>query len=255
VVHARPQLSRDPLGRAEGEPLRIPVLLLLTTALGCATAQTSRMQEPPVTEEDSQTVSLFPSDAAVLSDEAIAKILDTKVRLPQHVRVALLHIEHRSAGRFWGWGPYWTTIGPSAQQEVAAAVVGVLQGSSRIQHAASLPTFLLPEKATVGHLREAAARFQADIVFVYRTDCQAYERYRFFEANQAKAFCSAESALLDVRSGIVPFTARSLRDFTVDQQNSDAGFLETVRNAEAQAFTAALEENARALVGFLDGRP
>jgi hypothetical protein len=107
----------------------------------------------------------------------------------------------------------------------------------------------------VGHLREAAARFQADVVFVYRTDCQAYERYRFFQASQAKAFCSAESALLDVRSGIVPFTTRSLRDFTVAEESSDAGFLETVRNAETHAFTAALEENARGLNGFLSRRP
>jgi hypothetical protein len=40
-------------------------------------------------------------------------------------------------------------------------------------------------------------------------------------------------------------------DFSVAQQGSDAGFLETVRKAETQAFTAALEESARALVGFL----
>lgn len=233
--------------------MRILMLLLLAAAVGCAgpPGATSRMQEGAVTEEEGQAVSLFPGDAEILSDEAIAKILDTKVRLPPRLRIALLHIEHRSAGRFWGWGPYWTTIGPSAQQEVAAAVSGVLRGAPRVQHASNLPTFLLPEKATVGHLREAAARFQADVVFVYRTDCQAYERYRFFQAAQAKAFCSAESALLDVRSGIVPFTARSLRDFTVTQESSDAGFLETVRKAETQAFTAALEENAQGLVGFL----
>src|SRR5215470_17080638 len=118
---------------------------------------------PPPTEE--KAVSLFPSDAAILPDDAINKILDAKVRLPQHLRLALIHIEHRSAGRFWGWGPYWTAIGPSAQQEVAAAVIGVLRTSPRIENADNLPTFLLPEKATVGHLREAAARFQADAVF------------------------------------------------------------------------------------------
>ena len=57
------------------------------------------------------------------------------------------------------------------------------------------------------------------------------------------------------RSGVVPFTTRSLRDFTVDKQSSDAGFLETVRKAEAQAFTSALDGNARALVGFLAQHP
>lgn len=232
--------------------MRISLSLVLVAALGCATS-VPRTQEAPATPEE-QTVSLFPSDAAVLSDEAIAKILDTKVALPRKASVALLHIEHRSAGRFWGWGPYWTALGPTVQQETAAAVSAVLSSSPRIRDAANLPTFLLPEKATVGHLREAAARSQADLVFVYRTDCQAYERYRFFQANQARAFCSAESALFDVRSGIVPFTTRALEEFTVEQRSSDAGFLETVRNAEARAFTDALEVNARALIVFLGER-
>lgn len=233
--------------------MRISVLLVLVAVLGCSTTPTSRTQEPTTPED--QTISLFPSDAAVLSDEAIAKILDTKVQLPRKASVALLHIEHRSAGRFWGWGPYWTALGPTVQQETAAALIAVLKSSPRIRDASNLPAFLLPEKATVGHLREAAARSQSDLVFVYRTDCQAYERYRFFQATQARAFCSAESALLDVRSGIVPFTTRALEEFTVDQRSSDAGFLETVRNAEARAFTHALEVNARALVGFLGERP
>ena len=227
------------------------LLSLSAVALACTPIQPVDRGASRTPPEEEKAVSLFPSDAAVLPDDAIAKILDAKVRLPQHIRLALIHIEHRSVGRFWGWGPYWTAIGPSAQQEVAAAVIGVLRTSPRIESADNLPTFLLPEKATVGHLREAAARFQADAVFVYRTDCQGYERTRFFQASQAKAFCSAEAALLDVRSGLVPFTTRSLDDFTVTEESSDASFLETVRKAELKAFTAALEDDAKALVGYL----
>ena len=233
--------------------MRLIGSILLLAALGCAGPAPRAAGEGPGAPADAQPISLFPSDAEVLSDEAITKILDAKARLPQRLRVALLHIEHRSAGRFWGWGPDWTALGPSAQQQVSTALIRVLQDSPRVRSASSLPTFLLPEKPTVGHLREAAARFQADALLIYRTDCQAYERNRIFHATEAKAFCSAEAALLDVRSGIVPFTTRTLRDFTVAEQSSDAGFLETVRNAETQAFTAALEENARALVAFLAG--
>src|SRR5262245_57950455 len=225
-------------------------MLLSAVTLACTPIQpVSRLAEAPLQED--KGVSLFPSDAAILPDDGINKILEAKVRLPQHLRLALIHIEHRSMGRFWGWGPYWTAVGPSAQQEVAAAVIGVLRTSPRIENADNLPTFLLPEKPTVGHLREAAARFQADAVFVYRTDCQGYERTRFFQADQAKAFCSAEAALLDVRSGLVPFTARSLDDFTVTHESSDASFLETVRKAELRAFVAALEDDAKALVRYL----
>lgn len=226
-------------------------VLLVAGVVGCASTASIPKAHPGSAEVDS-TVSLFPSDSEILSDEAIARILDAPPRLPPQVRIALLHIQHQSATRFWGWGPYWTALAPSAQQELAATMVASLRRSARVEDASYLPGFLLPEKPSVGHLREAAARFQADAIFVYQTDCQAYERYRLFQANQVKAFCSAESALLDVRSGIVPFTSRSIRDFTVEEARSDANFLETVRHAETRAFTAALEENAGNLVAFLD---
>lgn len=228
-------------------------MIPLVVALGCTTTQPPMSARPDPAPE-ARTVSLFPSDAAILSDEAIASILDTSLRLPDRARIALLHIDHGSVGRFWGWGPFWGAIAPAARQEVTASVTAALRSSPRIRDAATLPTFLLPEKPTVGHLREAAARTQVDLVLIYRTDCQAYQRSRLFAASQARAFCSAESALLDVRSGVVPFTSRALRDFTVEQQSSDAGFPETVRKAEAQAFIAALEENALAVVAFLNAQ-
>jgi hypothetical protein len=175
---------------------------------------------------EERSVSLFPSDAAVLPDDAIGRILDAKIRLPQSLRIALLHIEHHSAGRYLGWGPC-------------------------VREAASLPTFLLPEKPTVGHLREAAARFQVDAVFIFRTDCEAYDREHAFRATEVKAYCTAESALLDVRSGVVPYTDRTHQDFEL-KQGSDESLLETMRAAEATAFTNALEDNARGLVLYLD---
>ncbi len=230
--------------------MALRVLLLLSlTCVGCVTGHAQPARIEPAAEEAS--VSLFPSDAAVLADEAIARILDAPSRLPDRTEVALLHIDHRSAGRFWGFGPYWTAIAPATHQVLTDKVAAALRTSGGIARAADLPSFLLPEKPAVGQLREAAARFQADAVFVYRTDCQAHMRHRFLRTDQVKAFCLAESVLLDVRSGLVPFTSRALRDFTVDQSYS-RDFAETVREAETAAFSAALEDNALQLVRQLE---
>ncbi|HVH04911.1 MAG TPA: hypothetical protein VNE71_02795 [Myxococcota bacterium] len=238
---------------------RLAALALPVTLAACSTP--APVAAPPGASAAAEEValdapiSLFPGDAEILSDDAIARILDAPDRLPKSVRLALLHIEHRSASRFWGWGPFWTTIGPSAQQALTTAIAGRLEASPRVSTVALLPTFLLPERPGVGHLREAGARFRADAILVYRTDCQAYERHRAFRVSRAKAFCSAETALLDVRTGIVDYATRSLRDFEVPQQSSDANFLETVRNAETQAYTAALEENAKSVVGYFGEAP
>ena len=233
--------------------IRATLLLLCLHALGCATTPSvpSPALPPPGQEP---TVSLFPSDSAVLSDEAISRILEASPRLPEGARLALIHVDHRSAGRFWGFGPYWTAIAPATHQGLTDTLAAALRKSGRIARASDLPSFLLPEKPAVGQLREAAARFQADGVFVYRTDCQAYSRYRLLRTNQVKAFCMAESVLLDVRSGLVPFTGRALRDFTVDQSYAK-DFAETVREAETAAFTAALEDSALQLVRQLEAAP
>jgi hypothetical protein len=226
--------------------LRMLLLLSLTCA-GCATTPgvPTGSGRPPT--EEASSISLFPSDAAILGDEAISRILDASPRLPDRTEIALLHFDHRSAGRFWGFGPYWTAIAPATHQVLTDKVAAALRTSQRVAGAADLPSFLLPEKPAIPQLREAASRFHADAVLVYRTDCQAYSRNRFLRTDQVKAFCMAESVLLDVRSGLVPFAGRSLRDFTVDQSYS-RDFAETVGEAETVAFTAALEDNALQLV-------
>jgi hypothetical protein len=234
--------------------MRTLAFLTLLIASGCASVAT---QQParPIAEgvEQPSPASLFPSDSAVLDDAEIGRILRTQVRLPAHVRVALLHVDHRSAGRYYGW--YSHVLGRTAtpKVELNPSLVETLRSSSKIQDASYLPDFLVPEKPTVGHLREAAARYQSDLLFLFKSDCQLYDRYRFLRADEAKAYCIVDSAVLDTRTGIVPFTSRSRQDVTLEQQRSDAEFAETLRNAEVAALDQAMQENAENLVRFLGG--
>ena len=228
--------------------------LLFTSA--CASVATERPAMPiaePV--ESSSAVSLFPSDSTVLDDAAIDRILKAQVRLPPQVRIALLHMDHRSSGRFYGWYGYVFGRTATPKVELNPRLIDTLRSSGRIQDASYLPDFLVPEKPTVGHLREAAARYQSDLLFLFTSDCQLYDRYRFLRADEAKAYCVVDSAVLDTRTGIVPFTSRSRQDVTLAGQDSDAEFAETLRNAEAVALDKAMQENATNLIRFLSARP
>lgn len=225
-------------------------LLLSLSACGTGGATGIRSSGPGALDVQDLSTSLFPSDSEVLSDEQIIAVLEARAALPPKVKLTLLHLQHQSATRFWGYGPYWAALLPGTRQELASKLIAGVAESPRVAEAAFLPGFLLPEKPSVGHLREAAARFQADGVLLYETDCQAYENYRFLRATQAKAFCRVEVALLDVRTGIVPFTHEVLRDFTVEEQSSDANLLETVRRAEAEALAQSLSDSALALVAW-----
>jgi hypothetical protein len=45
-----------------------------------------------------------------------------------------------------------------------------------------------------------------DLLLVYQAACRTSERFRMFQANHAKGLCNVEAVVLDVRTGIVPFT-------------------------------------------------
>jgi hypothetical protein len=103
-------------------------------------------------------------------------------------------------------------------------------------------------------LREAAARYQADLLMVYRTYCRSFERYRLFAADQSRAFCGVEAVLLDTRTGLVPFTSVVLKSFEAIENDSDLNFDETMLKAQLQATTDALSEVSSEIVTFLAGR-
>ena len=138
-----------------------------------------------------------------------------------------------------------------AGADVQMKLVGKLRSSPLVYDASFLPGLLIPQKRTVGHYREAAARFQADLLLVYRPSCRTYEKFRFLAPNEAKSFCNVEAVLLDTRTGIVPFTVVASRDFVVRKTSEDFDLNEMRRRAELEALSAALGEAGDELVAFL----
>ena len=230
----------------------LAVVVAASLSLGCSTVASqpsARFAVDSNYSRDESEASLFPSDAEVLSDDQIRRILETQVTVPDSARVAILHLSHRSLGRYYSWSNYYG--GTAAERRTDEALVRELQDSPSISDAAYLPSLLLPPKRSVPRLREAAARFQSDLLFVFTTDCQVFSRSRVFADDESKAKCSAEAALLDVRTGVVPFTAKSEEEFLVKKQDSDLDFAETIERAETRASGTAVRATARALVQFL----
>jgi hypothetical protein len=188
--------------------------------------------------------SLFSADAEVLSDEAIERILEFDYSPPKLARVALMPFGRE----MWsGWSEELSV----ASDQMRAQVLDQLKTSPRVYDASYLPSILIPEQKTVPHLREAAARYQADLLLVYRSYCRSFERYRFFSASESKAYCGVEGVLLDTRTGLVPFTSVVLETFESQEADTDANFRETVLKAQLQATTNALAGVVREIVGFL----
>ena len=188
--------------------------------------------------------SLFSGDAETLSDDAIQKILAYKYESPALSRIALMPFGREV------WSS-WSEELAIASESIESKVLDELRASPSVYDASYLPSILVPETRTVPHLREAAARYQADLLLVYRSYCQSFERYRFFAADKSRAYCGVEAVLLDTRTGLVPFTTVVTRTYDVVENKTDTNFRETRLRAQLDATAAAMGDVSTEIVQFL----
>ena len=228
-------------------------LALLVTLTGCQAGldKTSSltMSSAEYQSRPPATTSLFATDEAVLSGASIEQILGSKVVIPKKARLAVLQFGHRDS---WRW---WSEDLSQLSQEVEASSITRLQRSARFADVSLLPALMVPEKKSVPYLREAAARYQADLLLVYQTSGRAYNRPKIIGPDEVKARQVVEAILLDVRTGIVPFASTSAQEFTAKKSKDDFNFSETIAKAELKAVGLGLTKVADDLARFVEAVP
>ena len=103
-----------------------------------------------------------------------------------------------------------------------------------------MPGLLVPDKRTVPYLREAGARFQADLLLIYTTRVRTFRRDRMIGVDEVRAEAIAESVLLDVRTGIIVHSALGSERIEARRTPGDLDFNETVSKAQVEAMGKAL---------------
>lgn len=102
------------------------------------------------------------------------------------------------------------------------------------------------------YLREAGARFQADLILIYTTRVRNFQHDRLLGgADEVRAETSTEAVLLDVRTGVVIHSAQSSEAISTRKTPGDLNFSQTVAKAEAEAGGKALLKLADSVVAFL----
>ena len=227
---------------------RLLTLLVATSALAACTVPVTTMERPEAYYDTAvvadQTESLFAGDAETLSDEAIGAILAYRYQPPPQSRIALMPFGRE----IWS---SWSEEFALASEAMQRDVIGKLRASPRVYDASYLPSILIPQNRNVPHLREAAARYQADLLLVYRSYCQSFDRYRWFRPDEVRAHCGVEAVLLDTRTGLVPFTTVVTEAYDIVASEDDVNIRETRYRAQADATAKALAEVSDEIVRFL----
>ncbi len=225
--------------RAPG--VMVPLFCLV---MGCASQRShefSPMYEAGYAQRDEMEDSLFKSDTAVLSNEAIREILSKKITIPSKCSLAVVQLRrhryyHQGAGN---------------EAEYLKLISKGLAESPRIKRATQIPDILLPKKLSIPALREAAARLQCELVLIYRIHEDIRYRGHFFSRDTAKVYSSVEGVLLHTRTGIIPFTVIADQEHKAEETRKDReerGLQERTRH---EATVKAMEKLNVELRGFL----
>jgi len=224
-----------------------PIVLTLLMSCGCLKKAAMPPPPPPpetILGEDNENLqqSLFKGDQAVLSDQDIARILGTQVSLADRHRLAILSLSPINL---------WSEDLAEIETKNFDNLLQALKSSPQLTDVRFLPSLLVPEKRTVPYLREAAARIQADLLFVYTARIQSFRRDRFLKSDEVHAQCVAESVLLDVRTGIVVQTGHAIENISMKKTPADLNFGETVGRAQSEARGKAVLSLANAVNVYL----
>ncbi len=193
-------------------------------------------------DNDRLQESLFKGDQAVLSNQDIDRILTARITLTDRHRLAVLRLNSRNI---------WYQEIADLETQNSERFLKALASTPQFTQVRFLPTLLIPERRTVPYLREAAARFQADLLLIYGTSVRTFQRDRLIGADEVHAEAVVESVLLDVRTGIVIHTAQAAEGITANKTQGFVIFSQTVSKDQTEATGKALMKLADAVTGFV----
>jgi hypothetical protein len=229
------------------------ICAMLCVLAGCDQAVVSTspdyMRSAGYQRREAATESLFASDDEALRGESIEKILSVKVVIPDKARLAILRL---------GPDTYWSRPSDDVarlDRDIEKDFIGQLRNCGRLSDASLLPSLMVPSRRTVPHLRLASARYQADLLLIYRSASRFHDKQRLIGSDEIKAQCTVEAILLDVRTGLVPFASVAAQEYVGKKSEKEFDFAETVARAEMKAVSTALGQVAGDLTRFLDGIP
>jgi hypothetical protein len=198
------------------------------------------------------TQSLFNDRSSTISEESIQKILEGSYRLPKQLRVAVVRLEPTAQQRRIYWN-YWSDEQYlKTQQSYLDLFSEKLRQSARVTSLSIIPDLLISRAPSFTSIREAAVRMQADVVVVYAIASDLYSRYKLFSKPDLKAFATTQLILLDVKTGLVPFSAIVTKDVLSQRRKEELDNAEAAGRVQHEAVLLTINEVGLQLVAALN---
>lgn len=231
-----------------------PIILLVVIA-GLITSCTTQRQVAANTDYPNGdtliTQSLFNDKSSTIPEENIQKILDGTYKLPQQIRVAIVKLETPSQLKryYWNDEQYLKT-----QQSYLELFSEKFKQSSRVTKISIMPDLLISKSPSFTAIREAAVRMQADIVVVYSITSDLYSKYKLFSKADIKAFATTQLIVLDVRTGLVPFSTIVTKDYLSQKGKEELDNNEASKRIQNEAALMTINDIGQQIITFLNAK-
>ena len=233
-------------------------LVLLIVLSSCSTSKQQLGQSAPnylvrgYSEPDPPiTKSLFNDKSATISEENIQKILEGNFSLPNDLRVSIVRLASTQNYRTH----YWNDEGYlKAQQEYLDLFTSSFGQSKRVKKVSKIPNLLISNNPTFTNIREAAVRTQSDIVVIYAIDSDLYSKYKLFSKSVIKAFATTQLIILDVRTGLIPFSVIATKEYQSKRKENELNDNEAANRIKNEAVLLTIEEISQKINNFLEDK-
>lgn len=173
-----------------------------------------------------------------LSEKDIQKILNSRVKLKKNLNIAVTRL----------------TLNNDFQRiddDIAKKLYLRKNWGRKAQSIIPVPQLLIEAPINLSSLRRSAVLLQADLLVVIAPRSIADWEYNFFDENTAKATTSLEIIVLDIRTGVVPFTSIITESVELKKVNNDYSNEEMIERARSESEKKALFQVSEQVAGFL----
>lgn len=200
------------------------------------------------------TQSLFSDKSSTISEENIQKILDGTYKLPQQLRVAIVRLEPAPQYKRYYWN-YWSDEQYlKTQQSYLDLFAEKFKQSSRVIKLSTIPDLLISKSPSFTNIREAAVRMQADIAVVYAITSDIYSKYKLFSKADIKAFATTQLIILDIRTGLIPFSTIVTKDYLSQKKKEELDYAEAASRIQNEAVLLTINDIGQRITEFLNAK-
>ena len=198
--------------------------------------------------------SLFTSSDQTISEDDIQRLLNGTIKVTDSVRLAIFNYTDHSRSNTYS--NYYYRPGDEeflkTQQDYIETLNNAINASNKIQKTILMPSLMANKQSSITNLRETAVRLQADLLLVYCIKSDIYYKYKTFKADEAKAFATIECFLMDIRTGVIPFTTITTKESYLKKSSEEFSIDELRRKSEKTAVLEALESIGLEIKQYLE---